>query len=285
MSADSEAGWLRTTGTESNVNEDFSPPSDAVAGENVSSVPILQRLQSTSIFISLILSPVSIILVSIWASALGGVSWKEGESKLVFNWHPVMMVTSYAVMNAGALVFRLSGTSTYQASIGLAPTTRGKAKVAHASMWSLSFIFGIVGILAVFKSHNDRISGYIANLYSLHSWVGMTVVTLYTLQFLFGVFVFGGLLRGSRLRNPMMMELHKFTGTYIHILATATILMGIQEKDGFVGCAYPVDSADLMPILNYGKIPYACKISHGLGFVILFMGIFTTFGLARFPAI
>jgi cytochrome b-561 len=82
-----------------------------------------------------------------------------------------------------------------------------------------------------------------------------------------------------------MMELHKYTGTYIHILVTATILLGIQEKEGFVSCAYAVDSADLMPILNYVKIPYACKISHGLGLVILCMGLFTSFGLARFPVL
>ena len=285
MSAQNEDDWLHTAETGSSANEDFSSRADAGTTGNRSSSPLLQRLQSVSIFISLLLSPVAIILVSIWASSLGGVSWKEGESKRVFNWHPVMMVTAYAVMNAGALVFRVSGTSSYQAAVGSAPKKRGIAKVAHASTWSLTFVFGIVGILAVFRSHNDKISGYIANLYSLHSWVGITALTLYTLQFLFGILAFGGLLSRSRLRNPLTMELHKFTGTYIHILVTATILLGIQEKEGFVSCAYQVDSADLMPLLNYAKIPYACKISHGLGLVILFMGLFTSFGLARFPVI
>jgi cytochrome b-561 len=285
MSATEDTDWLHTTaGSRSAANEDFSAP---VADTGASSVKAntLQRLQSIAIIISLILSPISIILVSVWASALGGVSWKEGESKLVFNWHPVMMITAYAIMNFGALVFRISGTSSYQAGVGMAPERRGKAKVMHASLWTLSFVFGLVGIIAVFKSHNDSVSGYIANLYSLHSWVGMTVLTNYISQFLFGALVFGGVLKGSRLRNPVMMELHKFSGAYIHILAMAAILMGIQEKEGFVGCAYKVESADLIPILNYGKIPYACKISHGLGLVILFMGLFTSFGLARFPAV
>jgi cytochrome b-561 len=196
-----------------------------------------------------------------------------------------MMVTAYAIMNLGALVFRISGTSSYQANVGSAPAKRGKAKVMHASLWTLTFIFGLVGIIAVFKSHNDSVSGYIANLYSLHSWVGMMVLTNYITQFLFGAMVFGGVLKGSRLRNPVMMELHKFSGAYIYILAMVAILMGIQEKEGFVGCAYKVESADLIPILNYGKIPYACKISHGLGLVILFMGLLTSFGLARFPGV
>lgn len=286
MSAKNEADWLHTAETGASANEGFSSPANAGAAVNRSSSPFLQRFQSVSIFISLILSPVAIILVSIWASTLGGVSWKEGEAKRVFNWHPVMMVTAYSVMNVGALVFRVSGTSSYQASVGSAPNKRGIAKVTHASTWTLSFVFGIVGIIAVFQSHNDKISGYIANLYSLHSWVGITVMTLYSLQFLFGIFAFGGLLSGSRmLRNPVTMEIHKFTGTYIHILVTATILLGIQEKEGFVSCAYEVDSPDLMPVLNYAKIPYACKISHGLGLVILFMGLLTSFGLARFPVL
>ena len=289
MSATEDADWLHSTaGSRSAANEDFSAPvaDTGVSSGNTNNVKsALQRFQSIAIIISLILSPISIILVSIWASALGGVSWKEGESKLVFNWHPVMMVTAYAIMNFGALVFRISGTSSYQANVGSAPAKRGKAKVMHASLWTLTFIFGLVGIIAVFKSHNDSVSGYIANLYSLHSWVGMMVLTNYITQFLFGALVFGGVLKGSRLRNPVMMELHKFSGAYIHIFAMAAILMGIQEKEGFVGCAYKVESADLIPILNYGKIPYACKISHGLGLVILFMGLLTSFGLARFPGV
>ncbi|KAL9185362.1 hypothetical protein ACHAXT_003139 [Thalassiosira profunda] len=272
-----------------------SSPADAVEG---GALPLLQRAQSLSIIASLLLSPVAIVLVSLWASSLGGVSWSEGEAKRVFNWHPVLMVSAYAVMNVGALIFRLSGTSAYQNSMRDRAATaspiaassisnkRGTAKLTHASSWSLSFVLGIVAIVAVFKSHNDPISGYIANLYSLHSWAGILVLCLYTLQFLVGILAFGGLLSGrSRISNPLLMEVHKFTGTYIHILVTATILLGIQEKEGFVSCSYAVDSADTVPLVNYGKIPYPCKISHGLGLVVLAMGVCTSFGLARFPVL
>eukprot|EP00571_Detonula_confervacea_P000420 CAMPEP_0172314198 /NCGR_PEP_ID=MMETSP1058-20130122/21918_1 /TAXON_ID=83371 /ORGANISM="Detonula confervacea, Strain CCMP 353" /LENGTH=300 /DNA_ID=CAMNT_0013028001 /DNA_START=119 /DNA_END=1024 /DNA_ORIENTATION=- len=289
--AESKPDWLQSADTGYGANEDFSLPTD-VSG-NQSSAPFLQRAQSASSIISLLLSPVAIILVSIWASSLGGVSWAQGEAKRVFNWHPVMMVTAYAIMNVGALIFRISGTSSYQASLqgsssmpaaSSGSKKRGIAKFSHASIWSLSFIFGIVGILAVFKSHNDPISGYIANLYSLHSWVGILVLSLYTLQFLVGFLAFGGLLSGrSRMSNPIVMEIHKYTGAHIHFLVMVTILLGIQEKEGFVSCAYEVVSADLMPLTNYGKIPYACKISHGLGLVILGMGLFTSFSLAKFP--
>lgn len=291
MAEETKPDWLQGSeeaGFGSNANEDFSSPTNE---EDRSPLPFLQRAQSVSIIMSLLLSPVAIILVSIWASSLGGVSWSQGEAPRVFNWHPVLMVTAYAMMNVGALIFRVSGTSAYQTSTSALTASshskkRGIAKLFHASSWSLIFIFGIVAMLAVFKSHNDPISGYIANLYSFHSWAGVLTLTLYTLQFIVGVLAFGGFLSGrSRFSSPAVMEIHKFTGTYIHILVTATIMMGIQEKEGFVQCSYSVDSADLMPLLNYGQIPYACKISHGLGLVILAMGLCTSFGLARFPAL
>lgn len=60
---------------------------------------LLQRLQSYSSMLSLLLSPVAIILVSVWVSneamGGGGVSWSEGDAKRVFNWHPVLMIVAF----------------------------------------------------------------------------------------------------------------------------------------------------------------------------------------------
>ena len=138
-------------------------------------------------------------------------------------------------------------------------------------------------MVAVVKSHNDAISGYIANLYSLHSWVGVLVMTLYTLQLMVGLIAFGGF--RNRLTSPAILEIHKFSGAILHILITATILLGLQEKEGFINCSYQVDSADTMPILHVGEIPHSCKLSHGLGMVVLLIGILTSFSLAQFPRI
>mmetsp|Transcript_32290 Transcript_32290/g.69701 ORF Transcript_32290/g.69701 Transcript_32290/m.69701 type:complete len:306 (+) Transcript_32290:210-1127(+) len=301
--SDSTPGWLQSSG-ETGYGTDNANFEEGESSSSSSSLPFLQQAQSVSSILSIFLSPLAVILVSVWASNLGGVSWTQGESGRVFNWHPVLMVTAYAIMNIGALVFRVSGTSSYQTSIARSSSSatavlpsedaekkRGFMKIIHGSIWSSSFIFGTVAMVAVFKSHNDPISGYIANLYSFHSWVGILVLSLYTLQFVVGILAFGGLLssgeRNSRscISKPVLMELHKYAGTYIHILVSVTIMLGIQEKEGFVGCGYKVESADLMPFLNYGLIPYACKISHDLGLVILAMGLFTSFGLARFPVL
>ena len=270
-----------------------STPDDLERGESSRTDGILPKLQSVSTTISLILSPLAVIFVCLWVSnesmGGGGVSWAEGDAKRVFNWHPVLMVLAYSIMNVAALIFRVSGTSSYQTlSRGNSEARtkrRSTMKAIHGYVWVACFLIGMVGILAVVKSHNDAVSGYIANLYSLHSWVGCLVMSLYTLQLLVGIFAFGGLLGGtSRLfAVPSVMELHKYSGALLHLLVTATIVLGIQEKEGFVQCWYEVTEADVFPIQNFGQIPAVCKISHGLGIIVLMMGVFTSFSLARFP--
>ena len=267
--------------------EDLVGPGSAASIVESSS---LQKLQTSSAIISLMLSPVAIILVSVWAAELGGVSWKDGEPSKVFNWHPILMICAFSIMNAAALMFRITGTSSYQTrmeanSVSSAEHKSKKrvAKTIHGSVWFICFTLGIVAMVAVVKSHNDAISGYIANLYSLHSWVGVLVMALYTLQLTVGLLSFGGF--RNRLTGPAILEIHKYSGSLLHILITTTILLGLQEKEGFVSCSYSVDAADTMPFLHLGDIPYSCKLSHGLGIVVLIIGILTSFSLARFPRI
>ena len=49
----------------------------------------------------------------------------------------------------------------------------------HLVLHAIALILGIIGICAAFKNHNE--SG-IANLYSLHSWLGIGVIVLYGIQ-------------------------------------------------------------------------------------------------------
>jgi hypothetical protein len=95
-----DTGWLLSAGSSASIADD----DDLDGMNNLSSTSFLRRAQPMSIVISLILSPVAIVVVSIWASVLGGVSWSEGDAKHnMFNWHPVMMVIAYAIMNVGTL--------------------------------------------------------------------------------------------------------------------------------------------------------------------------------------
>jgi cytochrome b-561 len=61
-------------------------------------------------------------------------------------------------------------------------------KTIHAVLHATVFVFVIVALKAVFDSHNHNIddkTGQLApipNLYTLHSWCGITVVSLFGLQ-------------------------------------------------------------------------------------------------------
>lgn len=52
-------------------------------------------------------------------------------------------------------------------------------KFIHAGLNLLALIFAVIALVAVFDFHN---AAKIPNMYSLHSWLGLTVVILYCLQ-------------------------------------------------------------------------------------------------------
>lgn len=52
-------------------------------------------------------------------------------------------------------------------------------KVLHASLMLLALILSIIGLCAVFDFHNAK---KIANMYSLHSWIGIAATVLFALQ-------------------------------------------------------------------------------------------------------
>lgn len=202
----------------------------------------------------------------------GGLSWEEGQASKVFNWHPLMMIVAFVLMTLASLAFRTPCTC----------VDRVKRKLYHGMMWTLSIVCVIVGLVAVFKSHNDPINGYIANMYSLHSWVGCIVLCLYALQFV-GGFTFFGLKIGTASFKAKLLKVHQFYGSFIYYGTAATILLGIQEKEGFIGCSYTVTEPDLKPYEHYDQIPYVCRISHMLGLVVFLMALSTGYSIYNFP--
>ena len=236
----------------------------------------LRQWQSRATLLSHLLCLLAALLVMTWVHQLGGLSWREGHSKQVFNWHPLLMILAYCFMTVAALSFRAPP---YQ-SMGY---SRNTIKLVHGSAWTIAAIFGMIALIAVFKSHNDSVSGFIANLYSFHSWLGLGVVGLYVLQFLAGFFTFAWPLSFvTPLRKAQVLSVHSFFGPFLHVAVSAVIFLGIQEKEGFVGCGYKVEQADYFPLSHLTLIPPACLVSHGLGIAVFATALLTSFALHDF---
>uniref|UniRef100_A0A8J9T782 Cytochrome b561 domain-containing protein n=1 Tax=Phaeodactylum tricornutum TaxID=2850 RepID=A0A8J9T782_PHATR len=238
-------------------------------------VDLISKLQESSYTIAHILALAAMLVVIWWINTLGGLSWKRGQAKLVFNWHPLLMVASFCFMTVASLSFRFSFLQQR--------LDRGRLKVVHGSAWLVAALCAVVALLAVFRSHNDAKSGFVANMYSFHSWIGAAVILLYALQFFVGLFSFAF---PPRFVTPEIkataLLFHVFAGPLIYVLTATTILLGIQEKEGFIGCAYKVESADLFPFLNIRKIPLPCLVGHVLGFLVFSTAITTSFALHNF---
>ncbi|XP_033715915.1 plasma membrane ascorbate-dependent reductase CYBRD1 isoform X2 [Tursiops truncatus] len=99
-------------------------------------------------------------------------------------------------------------------------------KSIHAGLNAVAAILAIISLVAVFDFHNAR---NIPNMYSLHSWVGLTAVILYILQLLLGFFVF--LLPWAPLSlRALLMPIHVYSGLLVFGTVIATVLMGVTEK-------------------------------------------------------
>lgn len=142
------------------------------------------------------------------------------------------------------------------------------AKLTHLILHAIATVLGALGIYCAFKYHND--SG-IANLYSLHSWLGIGTIALYAIQVL-GAFVsqrapvlfcsvlFASVLAGglaNRLQSMLCSQWvfgfvtfflpgaapgvrrgalpwHALFGLFVYVLALATAELGFLEKLTFL---------------------------------------------------
>ncbi|XP_078572100.1 transmembrane ascorbate-dependent reductase CYB561-like isoform X2 [Branchiostoma floridae x Branchiostoma japonicum] len=157
----------------------------------------------------------AIAMVCYWtAHYRGGFAW-DGTGQ-EFNWHPVFMVVGMVFLYGNAIltyrVFR------DQVKLGV--------KILHTVLQIAALIFSIVALVATFDFHN---ANGIANMYSLHSWIGLIVVILFALQWVLGMSTYL-LPFASRWIRTLFMPYHRFFGLVIFAMSIATCLMGLTEK-------------------------------------------------------
>lgn len=172
------------------------------------------------IFVVRIIGVTVAALVLTWALHYrGGMALISENKDPIFNVHPVLMVSSLILLNGEAMLAykTVSGTKSFK-------------KLVHLALQFLAFSLSLVGVWAALKFHNDK---GIDNFYSLHSWLGLTCLSLFVIQWAtgFATFWYPG---GSRCSRAFLLPWHVFLGIYIYALAVATALTGILEKATFL---------------------------------------------------
>uniref|UniRef100_A0A5S6QJY7 Cytochrome b561 domain-containing protein n=1 Tax=Trichuris muris TaxID=70415 RepID=A0A5S6QJY7_TRIMR len=183
--------------------------------QNPNALPLRQF--KTGCTIAHVLGLTAVILVSVWMGAYGvGFEW-EGNPAGMFRYHPMLMVIGLQLlMGEAALTYRM-----------LRYTRKSITKPIHIALHTITLVCFVLALKAVFYSHNYMLPP-VANMYSLHSWVGMSVVLLFCMQYAFGFYAFF-YPKVVPSTGEKMMPFHRLTGRLLLVAATANALMGISE--------------------------------------------------------
>jgi len=157
------------------------------------------------------------------------VNYRQGltdspQTDYPFNYHPISMSLAYIVFMGQALIVWRED--------GWVIKTPGRLirKGLHAVCNGLALLFATLGLVAVFDYHNIN---KIPNMYSLHSWVGISTVVLSFLLWVvsFTIFVFPGAPEKYR---ELFVGYHRFCGVMIFGGAIISCVSGILEKQTFI---------------------------------------------------
>jgi cytochrome b-561 len=181
----------------------------------------------------------------------GGYALFSDNKDLIFNIHPVLMVISLVLLNGEAML-------AYKTVSG----TKNLKKLVHLTLQFLAFILSVIGVWAALKFHNEK---GIDNFYSLHSWLGLACLFLFSIQWAagFATYWYPG---GSRNSRSSLMSWHVFLGVYIYALAIATCTTGILEKVTFLQTSHVISrySSEALLVNSLGVLVVVLG-----GFVIL----------------
>ncbi|KAG5230660.1 hypothetical protein OIU77_007187 [Salix suchowensis] len=160
------------------------------------------------------------IMVLVWTLYYrGGLAWDSANKNLIFNLHPVLMLIGFIIIGGEAII-----------SYKSLPLKKELKKVIHLVLHAIAIILGCLGIAAAFKNHNES---NIANLYSLHSWFGITIISLYGIQWIYGFLMFF-YPKGSPALRSESLPWHVLFGIFLYILAIGNAALGFLEKLTFL---------------------------------------------------
>lgn len=168
-------------------------------------------------------------------------------------------------------------------SFRIMPYSKSITKPLHAAWHTATLVCVGLGLFAVFQSHNNPEKhaggGYYANLYSLHSWLGIAAVTLYLQNYVLGFAYFLFPSWASVQARKLYMPTHISLGTFTFAAGTMAVVTGIMEWQAWNSCKYSVTEPDTNPALHYSLLSTGCRLSGGLGIVALLTCLLVCYAL------
>ncbi|KAF0899432.1 hypothetical protein E2562_019544 [Oryza meyeriana var. granulata] len=186
--------------------------------------------------------------IIVWAVHFrGGMAFSsETDKLLIFNVHPVLMLIGLVVLNGEALL-----------AYKTVPGTKKLKKLVHLALQFLAMLLSLIGLWTVWKFHNER---EIDHLYTLHSWLGLSCIIFFSLQWATGFYTFW-YPGGSRSGRASLLPWHVFFGLFLYVLAIATSVSGLLEKSIFMQSTKMI-----------GRFSTEALFMNSLGMLLLLLG-------------
>jgi len=157
------------------------------------------------------------------------------HADLEFKFHPILMSMSLVFLNGEAIMI-------YR---GFRFWPKYLTKFIHALLHTISFIIMVLGLKAVWDSHDyakDSKTGQLTpmpNALRPHAWVGLATASLYGLQFAGGLTTFYLPMTPLHVRKTVM-PLHRVSGLLIFAFSLGAALMGTGERSAWtLSCKDP----------------------------------------------
>lgn len=157
---------------------------------------------------------VMILLMVIWIyQHLGGLSLNQDQHpNQHFNWHPLFMTIGFIYLYGDSIM-------TYR---GYRYIPKNTLKLIHAVIHLVALVLTLIALKVVFDTSQPK-------MYSLHSWLGLSAVIIFCLQYVAGFLAY--LSPGMRIGyKQALMPYHIYFGIFGFVLAIASALMGLTEK-------------------------------------------------------
>ncbi|CAA3031216.1 probable ascorbate-specific transmembrane electron transporter 1 isoform X3 [Olea europaea var. sylvestris] len=144
-----------------------------------------------------------------------GLAFKSANKPKIFNVHPLLMVIGFVLISGQAIM-----------AYKTVRARRNIQKIFHLILHFIALAAGIVGIYAVFKYHHE--SG-LPDVYTLHSWLGISTISLFGLQWIFSFISlwFPGAKPSARDR---LIPWHALFGAVIFFMAILSAETGLVER-------------------------------------------------------